>query len=68
MKNKKIERLFGGICPNCGKPYHGIPATSRSNGAPICPDCGIREALESVGVCESEREEILGIIHNAQHG
>ena len=28
-----------------------------------CPDCGVREALCSIGVEEAEREEILGIIH-----
>lgn len=68
MNEKKNNRLCGRICSKCGMTYHGIPAVSRTSGVPICPDCGVREALESVGVCESEREEILGIIHNAQHG
>jgi hypothetical protein len=30
----------------------------------ICPDCGTREALESIGVDEKEQEEILATIHS----
>ena len=29
----------------------------------ICPDCGTREALESIDVNKEEQEEILAIIH-----
>ena len=36
------------ICPKCGKEYIGYPAISREdNKTPICPDCGVREALTS---------------------
>lgn len=52
------------ICPRCGKAYHGVPALSRADRIThICPDCGTREALESIGVSEREQEEILETIH-----
>lgn len=52
------------ICPKCGKTYHGVPALSRADGiTSICPDCGTREALESIGVDEAEQEKILETIH-----
>lgn len=51
-------------CPRCGKMYRGIPATSRTdNRTLICPDCGTREALESIGISPDEQEKILDIIH-----
>lgn len=54
------------ICPFCGKVYHGAPALSRANNKSlICPDCGTREALESIGVKPSEQEEILKTIHRS---
>lgn len=52
------------ICPRCGKVYHDLPALSRKdNQTLICPDCGTREALESINVKKEEQEEILAIIH-----
>lgn len=52
------------ICPRCGKAYHGVPALSREDATTsICPDCGTREALESIGVNELEQEQILDTIH-----
>ena len=30
----------------------------------ICPDCGTREALQSIGVCNEEQEKIITIIHS----
>ena len=43
MKSEKI-------CPICGKSYTGEPALSRKDNATlICPDCGIMEALASLG-------------------
>ena len=32
------------------------------------PDCGTREALESIGVKEAEQEKILATIHHAMEG
>lgn len=35
------------VCPTCGNKYEGYPAISRKdNKTPICPDCGVKEALE----------------------
>lgn len=52
------------ICPKCGKAYGGAPALSRKdNKTLICPDCGTRESLESIGVDREEQEKILATIH-----
>ena len=52
------------VCPKCGQLYKGRPALSREdNKTLICPDCGVREALESIGVGAAEQEEILAVIH-----
>lgn len=60
----KTGEIMNRICPLCGREYHEVPAISRDdNTTLICPDCGVREALCSIGVSESEQEEILGIIH-----
>lgn len=51
-------------CPFCGNQFQGRPALSRKdNETLICPDCGIREALESIGVVEKEQNDILNTIH-----
>lgn len=53
MKENNITRIK--ICPRCGKPYHDVPALSRmDNETLICPDCGTREALESIDVDQAE--------------
>lgn len=60
MKNDKVKH----VCPRCGKAYVGYPAISRKdNKSSICPDCGTREALESIGVKEDEREKIIAVMH-----
>ena len=52
------------ICPLCGKTYAEPPALSRTdNETLICPDCGTRQALESIGISAEEREKILSILH-----
>ncbi len=57
------------ICPRCGKSYNEHPALSRKdNKTLLCSDCGVREALETIGVLEKEQEEIIGIIHRANGG
>ncbi len=54
------------VCPLCGKTYSEVPALSRKdNETPICPDCGTRQALESIGVSAEEQEKILAIIHRS---
>ena len=51
-------------CPYCGREYRDRPALSRKdNKTLICPDCGTREALESIGVAVAEQEQILETIH-----
>lgn len=60
------KQLLKGICPECGLPYEGRPALSRKDGITlICPDCGVREALESLGVDAKEQEQILDTIHRS---
>lgn len=62
MKEDNISRLA--ICPRCGKPYYEPPALSRlDNETLICPDCGTREALQSIGVDTAEQEQIIETIH-----
>lgn len=63
---KSDERVVR-TCPICGKEYSEYPALSRKDNAMICPDCGTREALESIGVGKLEQEEILEIIHRNTH-
>lgn len=54
------------VCPICGAAYTGAPALSRiDNTTLICPDCGTRQALASIGVSAAEQEEILAIIHRS---
>lgn len=55
-------------CPLCGAQYGGVPALSRKYpNTQICPDCGTREALESICVSADEQEKIISIIHNKTH-
>ena len=60
----KTEERILRTCPICGREYSEYPALSRVDGlTPICPDCGTREALESIGVSKEQQDKILGIIH-----
>ena len=61
MKNN-IARTA--VCPLCGRLYHERPALSRTdNETLICPDCGTRQALQSIGVDPEEQERIIETIH-----
>ena len=63
MKEISITQIK--ICPRCGQVYHEPHALSIiDNQTPICPDCGTREALESIDIGQEEQEEILAIIHH----
>ena len=65
MRDNSIARLA--VCPLCGKAYHGAPALSREdNKTLICPDCGTREALDSIGVSPEEQDSIIQTIHRYQ--
>lgn len=62
MKKNNIIRLS--VCPRCGRSFCEPPALSRlDNKTLICPDCGTREALDSIGVKPDEQEQILAAIH-----
>ena len=64
MKPNNITKIK--ICPRCRKAYHGHPAVSRlDNETAICPDCGTKEALESIDISKAEQEQILSIIHRS---
>lgn len=64
MEKREVTEIR--ICSRCGRAYHGSPALSRAdNETLICPDCGTREALDSIGVKPSEQEEILDTIHRS---
>lgn len=67
MKDTNIISLGFKVCPKCGNRYHEPPALSREdNQTFICPDCGTREALATMGVDEEEQEEILASIHRCR--
>lgn len=50
-------------CPICKKEYTGHPALSRRYANTyICPECGQREALKSIGVTDkAEQDHIIGL-------
>ena len=54
--------------PRCGETYTAPSATARDGSGPICPDCGTREALESIGVGAAEQDKIIETIHNCARG
>lgn len=61
MKEKQEKEC---ICPKCGRAYTEAPALSgEDNLTLICPDCGTREVLASIGVDEAEQKRILETIH-----
>ena len=63
-EHSNVIRLSG--CPKCGQTYGDHPALSRADGQTlICPDCGTREALESIGVGTQEQDSILEAIHRS---
>ncbi len=63
MNNVSVQTA---VCPKCGQTYIGHPALSRAdNETLICPDCGVREALDSLGIEPDEQEKILDTIHRS---
>ena len=64
MFEMKETMTRAAVCPRCGKVYTDRPAISRvDDKTPICPDCGTREALESIGIDTAEQDKILRAIH-----
>lgn len=65
MKN---DILKISVCPLCKENFRGVPALSRrDNKTQICPDCGTREALESIGVSKEEQDNIIQTIHECEN-
>ncbi len=61
---KKDSMVKPAVCPQCGRTYTARPSISRADGIThICPDCGTREALASIGVSADEQGKILDAIH-----
>lgn len=61
---KTAEPIKERICPKYGSRYTGVPAASRcAKYDCICPDCGVREALDSIGISSEEQEKIMETIH-----
>ena len=55
-----MKEVKSRVCPVCGKTYHDYPALSRKdNQTEICPECGIREALDDAGIAPWTKREIL---------
>ncbi len=66
---KDIITIQARKCPVCGQTFTDHPALSRKdNMTEICPDCGVREALASIGVEPGEQEQILDTIHRHRNG
>lgn len=65
MSDKNNSRLRISFCPKCGCAVDCYPAVSRIDNSLICPDCGTREALNSIGVCPDEQERIIETIHRS---
>ncbi|MBR1811003.1 MAG: hypothetical protein IJ766_05045 [Clostridia bacterium] len=65
---KNIINFHTRKCPFCGRTYAEHPALSRrDNKTEICPDCGVREALASIGIKSDEQEQILQTLHRYQN-
>ena len=43
------------ICPRCGQIYRTRSAIARDGSGDICPDCGILDALDSIGMDKAEQ-------------
>ena len=62
MKDNVIRMA---VCPLCGKTYAEPPALSREdNETLICPDCGTRQALDSIGIGKELVQYLLDAVNN----
>ena len=54
-------------CPICGLEYTSPPAVSRiDNKTPICPSCGVRQALSVAGIDADVQNDIVSLIETNQ--
>ena len=54
-------------CPICGLGYTAPPAVSRiDNKTPICPSCGVRQALSAAGIDADAQNSIVSLIEANQ--
>ena len=60
-------KIINRVCPRCGVTYTGYPAVSRADNSDICPECGIREALITIGVTDKgEQDHILQTMYRTE--
>ena len=50
----------GNTCPVCKQKF------KEADDIVVCPDCGTREALDTLGVKPEEQEQILAAIHRCR--
>ena len=56
-------------CPICGLEYSSPPAVSRiDNITPICPSCGVRQALSTAGIDTNVQDGIISLVEAEQAG
>ena len=54
-------------CTICGLEYISLPAVSRiDNKTPICPSCGVRQALSAAGIDADAQNDIVSLIEANQ--
>ena len=54
-------------CPICGLEYSSPPAVSRmDNKTPICPSCGVRQALSAAGIDADTQNGIVSLVETKQ--
>lgn len=53
-----VVKLQERSCPVCGHKYVAHPAISRfDNATLICPECGMRQALETIGITDAPAQD-----------
>ena len=52
------------ICPRCGQIYRTRSAIARDGSGDICPDCGIFDALDTIGMNKAEQQKILMAVYS----
>jgi len=51
------------VCPKCGRTYTAYPALSKiDNVTPICPECRMHEAMDSLKIDKEHQDKIIEMI------